>query len=174
MQIGLAPVFTAVEKERIKTYLTTVLADPHLCNRRENFPFAGRLHVYVDGNVRSIHRGSEWLHDGTFVYIGTVDSERMPRHQRLAIIAAIITSLDLWDAMVETYSTAVSRTLLEQYNTMMNGLLVARGSTATGLALNADRSMVAARMGTGDDQGFYLPGGEQVNPTTEEGWVTVQ
>jgi hypothetical protein len=133
------------------------------------FPFrSARFMIYVEGRPTSIACNTNWFKDANTFYIGAQGGGEVPLCDRLGVMAALITAAGVWnDAMTRAYSTAVTRTLLESYNTMMSGLLHGQ-VPVTGLAFNADRTQAAALMG----DRYFLPGGVEVVP--DETWTIVQ
>jgi hypothetical protein len=170
MQIGLLPVLTAQEKGILRSWMINALGRDQLVHSAGTaFPYRSRrIGVYVEGTWTQIAGNTNWSQDGTNIYVGQTAGGNMPLCDRLAVLAAIITATSLWDdEMTAAYSTAVTRTLLESYNTMMAGLLHGQ-VPATGLAFNAARTQAAARM----NDHWYLPGGVEVEP--DDTWTVVQ
>jgi hypothetical protein len=158
-RFSLAPNLTPDEKIRLRRWLEVTLENPRLVNSNRWPLNNSRIGIYCDGSSRGIVGGT-WQNDGSYyLYVG-VESAGYPLTDRLAVLACIITAADLWEPLLEKFSTAVSKVMLESYNEVMQGLVASRGGVrATGLAFSADRQQVAARMG---DEGYFLPNGQPV------------
>lgn len=171
MNISLLPELSGAEKEMVKGWLVRVLVHNRLSDSSSRWPLAvGRLGVYIGGVMKPLGSGVWDIGPNSgILYLGS-DNPTGPLADRLGVLAAVITLCGLWDELLDAYSTAVSRVLLESYNEMMQGLLVSRGGRrAVGLAFSADRQQVAARMG---EDGYFLPNGEQAQ--VDDTWVVVQ
>lgn len=171
MRIGLVPELTTTEKISLRRWLVHVLSQPNLSGASSNysFPLASKIAIYIDGTAYSCQNGY-WERTGTILGIGLGGGGgSIPVDMRIAILAAIISAAGLWD-LVDDFNVAVSRALLESYNTMMGGLVQTQG-TPTGLAFNASAGQVAARMG----EEWHLPGGGGVVEIAEgdTNWVVV-
>lgn len=167
MEIGLLPKLTVGEKASVKAWMETVLGSPRLVQApRNNFPLSQRIAIYIDGMPRLVQSGG-YQTDSIYIYVGN-ESDRMGLGERLGILCAIISVSGLWAELADQYSAAVSRSLLESYNTAMQNLIRVQGGVpATGLAFSADRSLVAAQMGGG----WFLPGGEAIE--IDSTWTVV-
>jgi hypothetical protein len=177
MRISLLPNLTGTEKEQLSQYLTRLLDNERLCEAgttaSTRYPLDNtRLGLYVDGRWMALYRGV-WQMDIANIYIGQDNrsGNAVPLLDRVGIIAGIIAVAGLWtDELVEKFGQAVSRVMLTAYNEMMHGLLTVQGNDvpATGLAFSADRSQVAALMGSQ----YFTPNGQPVE--VDESWVIVQ
>lgn len=171
---SLLPSLLDVEKANMARYIRALLANPRLSEdgTAGRFPVEpGRISIYVDGKSRTFYR-SAWQIDGQCIYLGadSTGGSSLSLLERLGVLAMLIGVCGLWtDDMVNAFSAAVSRIMLESYNEMMNGLVMARGGgTAVALAFSADRQQVAARMG----ESWYLPNGQEVG--VDESWVRLE
>jgi len=172
MRYGLIPTLEPHEREALQGWLRAVLASPRLVSNTPRYPLiAGKIGIYENGLARQISPGIWERTDGYHIYVGQENSGGGPGLlERLGIIAAIISAVGMWAEFTDTFSTALSRSLLESYNEMMGGLVAVRGGTpATGLAFSGDRRQAAARFG---EDGYFLPNGEAV--TVDESWVVVE
>lgn len=177
MKVGLAPDLTGDEKRSLKRWLVSALAHARLSS--SGWPLGSKIGVYIDGTAVQTYNGY-WTVDGQRLHIGTdtTDGRLTNLVDRIAVLGAIISAVELWPELTDQYSAAVSRVLLESYNTAMSGLVQTRAGIATGLAFSADRNQVAARIG---DE-WFLPSGEAVTAeelarTTEAGaavWTLVE
>lgn len=162
MKVGLAPDLNGVEKRALKTWLVTALAHARLSPG--GFGPVGKIAVYVDGQALSVTNDYWNINsggNGRTLGIGNDNGVTpMALTERIAILGAIISAVELWPELTDQYSAAVSRVLLESYNVAMSGLVQTRAGIATGLAFSADRNQVAAKFG----DNWHLPNGEVITP----------
>lgn len=158
MKVGLAPDLSVTEKRALRTWLVTALAHARLSPG--GFAPVGKIAVYVDGQALSVVN-DYWNSNNRMLGIGNDNGATpMALTERIAILGAIISAVELWPELTDQYSTAVSRILLESYNVAMSGLVQTRAGIATGLAFSADRNQVAAKFG----DNWHLPNGETITP----------
>lgn len=164
MKIGLVPALSVDERTAFKDFLQAALRNERLCG---SYPLGnGKVGIYLDGIIQRVDSG-DWSvpFDATRIMVGRDrGNNTTPMIVRLGVLSALISLGNLWEELVDDFSAAVSRVLLESYNEMMSGLLQTRGATATGLAFTASAQQVAARFG----ETWHLPNGEGVDLTSPE------
>lgn len=162
-RFALMPTLAPHERQAMLEFLRTSLTSPRLC---ANYPLTtGRISIYVDGVARAVVGGTWMLnYDGLSMKVGRDEQTNVPLVDRLGVLCAIISACGLWEELVDVYSAAAGRVLLESYNEMMNGLLATRGALATGLAFSASQQLVAARFG----DTWHLPNGQEVDLSAPE------
>ena len=168
MRFSLLPELTAEQKRGLSEWIAATLPAGELTQNSPPFPMAGRLGIYVSGQLKMLHRNDYWSNEAGQIYIGyrTGTTHPMPLIERLAVVGAIISLADLWEVHHEAYTTVMSSVLIESYIGLMSGM-VQTEAAVSGLAFNQDRGVVAARIG----DCYHLPNGELVE--VDEGWTVV-
>lgn len=169
MKFTLLPELAETQKREMANWIRATLESPELVQSRVTFNWAGQLGIYRDGRLITLHRNDGWQFDGAnVIYIGHREgrTQALPLIERLAVVGAIISLIELWPEFHEQFTARASAILIETYTGVMSGM-VQTEAAVSGLAFNADRSIVAARIG----DCYHLPNGELVE--IDESWTVV-
>lgn len=156
------PTLTNNEKSAIREWLSLALGQPEFCVSGQSYPINGKLCIYRDGKPAILiygnwgqEMGGEYLRIGTYhaSYINAIS-----KCERLAVLGVVISLTELWEEFRVPYYQALGRSLVEQYNQGLCGL-VDVVQTPTSIAFNGERNVVAVQFQGSDE--FYLPGGTE-------------
>ena len=171
MQISLLPKLTEARKAEVKTWVEATLVYEELSSPDIFFPLDNQVAIYVDGRIKALRRNEYWQDDGSgVIYVGW-STGRAGRNylsmlDRLAVIGAIISLADLWEELHEAYIARAATVLISSYTGIMSGMIQTEAAI-TGLAFNADRSVVAGKIG----DCYHLPDGTAVE--VDDTWTIV-
>jgi hypothetical protein len=170
MRLSLLPDLTEAQTGEVRNWVSAVLAHAELTPPRPYFPLGGSAAVYVEGQLRVLERGEYWQNDGASrIYVGyshRVGGTTMQPLEQLAVVGAVISLANLWSEFHEAYTARAARIVFASYEGVMSGMIQTEAAV-TGLAFNADRSLVAARIG----DCYHLPEGTQVE--IDDTWTLV-
>lgn len=169
MQISLLPKLTDDQRQQTREWVTETLASEQLA--AGYFPLDSKIVIYIDGRMRVLRRGEQWQDDGsTSIYVGYT-SVRPSRGalqpiERLAVVGAVISLAELWDDFHETYIAKAASLLISAYEGIMSGLIQTEAAIS-GLAFNAERAIVAGKVG----DTYHLADGTEVE--IDDTWTVV-
>lgn len=170
MRLALLPVLTDGDKEAVGRWVEATLAAPNLCQGDWPFPLANKVGVYVDGSLRVLERGEFWQDDGVGrIWVGyrhRSSANHLSEMDRLAVVGAIISLAELWERFHGSFIAKAAQIIFTAYEGMMGGMIQTEAAV-TGLAFNADRSLVAGRIG----DCYHLPNGTAVE--IDDTWTLV-
>lgn len=169
MKLALLPELTEQEKTAMREWVQAALTHEELSPPDVYFPLDGKVAIYRDGWMKILRRGEHWMDDGARnLYIGWNyrRGTGMEPLERLTVIGALISVAELWDEFHEAYIARAAVILIANYQGVMSGLVQAEAAV-TGLAFNADRSIVAGKIG----DCYHLPNGERVE--IDDTWTLV-
>jgi hypothetical protein len=168
MKFTLLPELTDAKKRDVGNWIRATLESPELVQNAVPYSWAGEFAIYKNGRMVVLHRNNSWQYDGSgTLYIGYRDGpHQVPLIERLAVVGALISLVELWPEFHEQFTARASAILIETYTGVMSGM-VQTEAAVSGLAFNEDRSLVAARIG----DCYHLPSGELVE--IDDSWTVV-
>lgn len=177
--VGLQPpTLSAADKHAMKAWLREQLASDELASS-STLPVSG-LAIYINGEARLIQFGY-WnarnlasptaVSGNSILAVGSIRTSTTPptKPERLAILGGIIGCVGMWDELTTNYRKAVSRVILEAYNSCFFDMIQAP-QPAVKLAFSADKQMVALQY-RDDESHWYIGSGESVS--VDESWQIV-
>lgn len=171
MKYSLLPELTEAKKAEVSAWITATLAAPGLVQSTVAYSWSGEFAIYRNGRVTSLHRNGAWQLDsgGSLLYIGYREpngNHPLPLLERLAVMGAVISLTETWETHYEQFTAVASAALIDAYTGVMSGMVQTEAAVCA-LAFNADRSVMAARIG----DCYHLPNGELVE--VDETWTVV-
>lgn len=169
MQISLLPKLTDDQRQQTREWVTETLASEQLA--AGYFPLDSKAVIYIDGRMKILRRGEYWQDDGAAnLYVG-FSASRTGRNylqpiERLAVVGAVISLVELWEEFHDAYIAKAAEILIASYQGIMSGLIETEAAIS-GLAFNAERSLVAGRIG----DTYHLADGTEVE--IDDTWTVV-